>query len=208
MKEIMNDGIIHAIVMVNNWGNDDEILKIIKNNNHIISIFHIMGRHSYLLDANFDDKKQLSAWINQMKSIMLPSGVPAITSIQTQRIIEVHKRKKEFTLEQYLNMKEKKHFFVQIDCPSYVKGFLDLLKKSQIVHSIIHIQGENSFTLEAVTEDYSDYKKLLKKIKKLKNIKHIETQEVISVLKYRNQIFDEARGFSYQKDDIRMLYSF
>jgi hypothetical protein len=203
----MSDNIIHALVLIQNWGEDSDIITMLKNNRHVVSLFHIMGRHSYLLDANFDDKSQLAGWISQMKSIMLSSGVPAIISMQTQRIIDVHKKKEDFTLSDYLNMKERYHFFVKIDNPHHDDALLKLLAKSPIVHSILHVQGENSFTIEVIVGDYDKYRSLLSEMKKLKTIHHIETQEVISVIKYRNQILSEDGRPVVHDTDIRELYT-
>jgi hypothetical protein len=203
----MPDTVIHALVLMKNWGDDGEIVGILKNNNHVISLFHIMGKYSYLLDANFDDKAQLAAWINMMKSIKLSSGMPAIISMQTQRIIDVHKKKEDFSLSDYLGMKDRYHFFVKIDNPHHDDDLLKLLSKSPIVHSILHVQGENSFTIEVIVGDYSEYRKLLKEMKKLKTIHHIETQEVISVIKYRNQVLGESGRPVKGETDIRELYT-
>lgn len=203
----MPDSVIHALVLIQNWGEDSEIATILKNNKHVISLFHIMGRHSYLIDANFDDKTQLAGWIDEIKSLRLSSGIPAIVSMQTQRIIDVFKKKADFSLVDYLNMKERYHFFVKIDNPHHDDALLRLVEKSQIVHSILHVQGENSFTIEVIVEDYNDYRKLLTEMKKLKTIHHIETQEVISVLKYRNQILDDSGRLVKHDDDIRELFT-
>jgi hypothetical protein len=203
----MPDSVIHALVLIQNWGEDSEIATILKNNKHVISLFHIMGRHSYLIDANFDDKTQLAGWIDEIKSLRLSSGIPAIVSMQTQRIIDVFKKKADFSLVDYLNMKERYHFFVKIDNPHHDDALLRLVEKSQIVHSILHVQGENSFTIEVIVEDYNDYRKLLTEMKKLKTIHHIETQEVISVLKYRNQILDDSGRPVKHDDDIRELFT-
>jgi metal-responsive CopG/Arc/MetJ family transcriptional regulator len=207
MEKAMSDNIIHALVLLQNWGEDCDIKTMLKGNRHVVSLFHIMGRHSYLLDANFDDKAQLAGWISQMKSVMLSSGVPAIISMQTQRIIDVYKKKEDFTLSDYLNMKERYHFFVKIDNPHHDDALLKLLSKSPIVHSILHVQGENSFTIEVIVGDYDKYRNLLSEMKKLKTIHHIETQEVISVIKYRNQILSESGKPVKHDADIRELYT-
>ena len=203
----MSDNIIHALVLIQNWGEDGDILVMLKNNRHVMSLFHIMGRHSYLIDANFDDKAQLAGWISQMKSVKLSSGDPAIISIQTQRIIDVHKKKEDFSLSDYLNMKERYHFFVKIDNPHHDDALLKLLARSPIVHSILHVQGENSFTIEVIVGDYDKYRYLLADMKKLKTIHHIETQEVISVIKYRNQVLSENGKPVKHDTDIRELYT-
>lgn len=203
----MSHTIIHALVLVQNWGDDGEIAAILKSNRHIISLFHIMGRHSYLIDANFDDKSQLAGWIQHIKGVKLASGIPAIISLQTQRIIDVHKKKEDFSLEKYLSMKEPYHFFVKIDNPHHDDALLKLLAKSPIVFSILHVQGENSFTIEVIVSDYNEYRSLLSEMKQLKTIHHIETQEVISVLKYRNQIIGASGKPVIPVDDIRELYT-
>ena len=69
----MSDDVIHALVSIQNWGDSIELVKILERNSHVISLFHIMGRHSYLMDTNFDSKTQLSIWIDKIKSIKLPS---------------------------------------------------------------------------------------------------------------------------------------
>ncbi len=199
----MNDTLIHALVLIQNWGEEDAVLKELKRNPHIISIFHIMGRHSYLLDVNFDGRDQLAAWITRLKAIKLESGVPAIISMQTQKIIEVLKQKDTFSLNDYLTLRSTYHFFVKIDNPHHDDSLLRLLTKSPIVGSVLHVQGGNSFTIEVIVSDYEDYRKLLSQMKKLKTIHHIETQEVISVIKYRNQVLNEE----LPRDDIRMLYT-
>jgi hypothetical protein len=203
----MSNTIIHALVLLQNWGEDDEIISILKNNRHIISLFHIMGRHSYLMDANFDDKAQLAAWISSMKSMKLGTGIPAVISLQTQRVIDVYKKKEDFSLSDYLNMKERFHFFVEIDNPHHDDDLLKLLAKSPIVHSILHVQGENSFTIEIIVGNYDDYRGLLLDMKKLKTIHHIETLEVISVMKYRNQMLGEDGKPVKYETDIRELYT-
>jgi hypothetical protein len=203
----MPNSILHAIVFIQNWGEENIILNFLKKNTHVISIFHIMGRHSYLIDSNFDNKNQLEEWISQLKSLKLSSGMPAIISLQTQKIIEVMKRKEEFGLKDYKNIKEYFHFFMLIDNPHHDEALIKLLKSNEIVHSILHIQGRNSFIVEVITELYADYKTLLSKMKKLKTIHHIETLEVILVYKYRNQVMDSGGNLVYPKKDIRELYS-
>jgi hypothetical protein len=203
----MAEPVIHALVLMQNWGDDGEIIKTLTENRHVISLFHVMGRHSYLMDANFDSKAQLAEWIGRMKSTRLKSGIPAIVAMQTQRIIDVHKKKDDFRLADYLSMKEPYHFFVKIDNPHHDDALLKLLAKSPIVHSILHVQGENSFTIEVIAADYNDYRALLSEMKMLKTIHHIETQEVISVLKYRNQILGPGGAPETSTDDIRELYT-
>jgi hypothetical protein len=203
----MAESIIHALVLIQNWGEDAEIVKTLTENRHVISLFHIMGRHSYLMDANFDGKAQLAEWIGRMKAARQKSGIPAIINMQTQRIIDVYKKKDDFKLADYLNMKEPYHFFVKIDNPHHDDALLKLLTKSPIVHSVLHVQGENSFTIEVIAADYNDYRSLLNEMKMLKTIHHIETQEVISVLKYRNQILGPGGTPEAAMDDIRELYT-
>lgn len=203
----MSDAVIHALVLVQNWGGDSEMLEALRKNRHVISLFHVMGRHSYLIDANFDDKAQLAEWIDRVKSITLPSGVPAVIAVQTQRIIDVYKSKDDFSLGDYLAMKERYHFFVKIDNPHHDASLLKLLVRSAIVHSILHVQGENSLTIEVITGEYDEYRKLLAGMKKSRSIIHIETQEVISVVKYRNMILGESGKPEKKETDIRELYT-
>jgi hypothetical protein len=203
----MSAGVIHAIVLIQNWGDDNEVLRILKSNQHIISVFHIMGGQSYLLDVNFDSKSQLSQWISLMKSIKLSSGIPAIISMQTQKIIDVCKQKDDFSINDYMKMGEKSHFFIEIDNPHHDDKLIEVLKKSPIVYSILHVQGQNSFTVEIITDKYENYRELLSNIKELNTVHHIETKEVISVIKYRNVILDDRGNMLLPKEDIRELYT-
>ncbi len=203
----MSSGVIHAIVLIQNWGEDSEILRILKSNQHIISVFHIMGRQSYLLDVNFDSKSQLSQWISLMKSVKLSSGMPAIISMQTQKIIDVYKQKEDFSITDYMKMGEKSHFFVEIDNPHHDDNLIEILKESPVVYSILHVQGQNSFTVEIITDEYNKYRELLANLKKLNTIHHIETKEVISVVKYRNLVLDDRGNKILLKEDIRELYT-
>ncbi len=199
--------IIHAIVFIQNWGNGADFIDNLKNNPHVISLFHIMGRHSYLMDVNFDDKTQLGSWIGKLKSITLSSGVPALIAMETQKIIEVLKSKSDFGMGDYRAMTKKFHFFMKIDNPHHDEKLIALLSQEPIVFSNLHVQGENSFVAEVITDDYGKYKNLLMKIKKLKSVHHIETQEVISVLKYRNTCVDESGTLIQPGEDIREMYT-
>lgn len=199
--------LIHAIVFLQNWGESEDLIALLKRDPHVISMFHIMGRHSYLLDANFDNKNQLGAWVGRLKSIKLSSGVPAVISIETQKIIDVFKTKTDFNLGDYMNIAQKFHFFVKIDNPHHDDKLITMLRDNNIVLSNLHVQGECSFIAEVITDDYAKYKDLLLKIKKLETIHHIETQEVISVVKYRNRVMDESGNQVSPKDDIREMYS-
>lgn len=199
--------VLHALIFVQNWGEESGVMEFLKGNSHAISIFHVMGRYSYIIDSNFDDKEQLSDWINQLKSVNLAAGVPAVISMQTQKVIDVFKQKGEFDLKDYKDLSDRFHFFMLIDNPHHDEKLIELLKKMRIVHSILHIQGASSFIVEVITESYDSYKKVLGKTKTLKSIQHIETLEVISVKKYRNQVIDEVGRLSYPQTDIRELYT-
>jgi hypothetical protein len=203
----MAQPVIPALVFFQNWGENREILSLVKNNSHISSIFHIMGNHSYLLDTNFDTMEQLASWINTMKSITLPSGVPALLSMQTQRIIEVKKKKSDFSLQDYLGLSGHHHLFVEIDNPHHDEPLLEVLQGNPLVHSVLHIQGESSYVAEVIVQDYNDYRTLLSSIKRLETIHHIETHEVISVVKYRNRVMSEGGELVSSKEDIRELFS-
>ena len=204
---MIKSNILHALVFIQNWGDENVLLNFLKDNTHAISMFHVMGRYSYIIDSNFDDKTQLNDWISELKSIKLSSGIPAIISLQTQKVIQVFKQKEDFGLKDYNNLTERFHFFMLIDNPHHDEALIELLKKMRIVHSILHIQGANSFIVEVITESYDSYKKLLAKTKTLKTIQHIETLEVISVNKYRNQVIDQGGKLTYSQTDIRELYT-
>lgn len=203
----MSTDIIHALVSIQNWGDDNELMNILRENPHTISIFHIMGRYSYLIDANFDTKEQLSAWISLIKSLKMNTGIPVVISLQTQRIIDVHKQKEAFSLSDYANITKKFHFFVKIDNPHHDEGLVDLLKKSGIVYSVLHVQGENTFTIEVIADVYDQYRQLLFEMKKFGSINHIETQEVISVVKYRNSVIDDKGNLEKLMKDSREIYT-
>jgi len=202
----MENRIIRGLEFIQTWGDSSDLLKLMKHNRHVVSIFHIMGRHSYLIDVNFDNKEELENWIRQVKTVKLESGVPAILSIQSNKIIEVCKQKEDFNLKDYNDIKAKHHMFVMIDNPHNDDKLISMLESFQIVYTILHIQGEHSFIVEIITDNYDNYKDLLKKIKSLESVWHIETQEVIGVPKYRNNILDESGNLVTPQHDIRELF--
>ncbi len=200
-------GVIHSIVFLQNWGNSVPLVKFLQNNQHVVSVFHIMGKHSYLLDANFDNKSQMESWINTVKSITLASGIPSVIAMESQKIIDAMKTKSDFGLEQYLAMNEKNHFFMKIDNPHGDENLISTLTANPIVVSVLHVQGACSFICEVIADDYAKYKSLLKEIKLIESVHHIETQEVVMVLKYRNKIIDESGALVLPENDLRELYT-
>lgn len=203
----MNTNIIHAIVHIQNWGESSGVMEALVRSKNVISVFHVMGRASYLVDVNFDSKAELEVWINQVKAIRLASGVPAIIAIRTQKVIEAHKQKRGFDLASYRNLGRMFHFFLNIDVPHHDEETVALLQGSDIVHTVLHVQGEHSFVAEIITERYDAYKSLLKSLKGAGGVNHLETQEVIAVHKYRNQVFDETGNLTYPREDIREMFS-
>ncbi|MCG6533637.1 MAG: hypothetical protein L7F78_02890 [Syntrophales bacterium LBB04] len=201
------NNLLHVLVFVQSWGEEYGLMEFLKVSPHAVSIFHIMGRYSYIIDSNFDNKEQLNDWINQLKTIKLVAGPPAVISIQTQKVIDVFKQKKEFTLKDYKELADPFHFFMLIDNPHHDEQLIELFKKMPIVHSILHIQGVSSFIVEVITQSYDSYRKLLAKTKTLESIQHIETLEVLSVNKYRNQMIDRGGEVVYPKTDFRMLFT-
>ncbi|HPB80935.1 MAG TPA: hypothetical protein PK200_02725 [Spirochaetota bacterium] len=199
--------ILNAVVYIHNWGDKTELIKVLKYNNHVSSLFHIMGRFSYLLDVNFDNKDQFENWIDHIKNLKLSSGVPSVISVETQKIIEVIKKKDDFDLGDYKSAAEKSHFFVSIDNPHHDQKLISTLKSSGITQTLLHIQGSSSYITEVISENYEEYRKLLMELKNLTSISHIETQEVISVIKYRNKILDESGNLVAPGEDTRELYS-
>lgn len=202
----MQKGIIHGLVFIQTWGESTELLRILKHNRHVISIFHIMGRHSYLVDVNFDNKDQLEEWIGLMKALKLASGVPTVIAIQSNKVIDVFKQKEDFTLENYTALKGGNHMFMMIDNPHDDEALIAALAKYPEVHTILHVQGEHSFIVEVLTDDYDRYRDMLKGLKRLESVWRIETQEVISVPKYRNHVLDESGKLVKPQQDIRELY--
>ncbi len=202
----MQKMVIHGLVFIQTWGENNELLRVLKNSRHVTSVFHIMGRQSYLIDVNFDDKDQMEDWIYQIKAVKLGSGVPAVISIQSNKVIEVYKQKEDFDLRDYHNIKDRYHMFMMIDNPHEDERLISLLESFPVVYSILHVQGEYSFIVEVITEDYDGFKGLLKKIKSVPSIGHIETREVISVPKYRNQVVDESGNLVSPQEDIRQLF--
>lgn len=200
-------GVIHSIVFLQNWGTSVPLMKFLQYNQHVVSVFHIMGKHSYLLDANFDDKSQMENWINTVKSITLSSGIPAIIGMESQKIIEAVKMKTDFGMEQYISLNEKNHFFMKIDNPHGDEKLISKLRANPIVVSILHVQGACSFICEVIADDYAKYKSLLNEIKSVESVHHIETQEVVMVMKYRNKIIDESGALVLPVNDIRELYT-
>jgi hypothetical protein len=202
-----DNSILHAVVFVQNWGEEGGLMAFLKGSPHAASIFHVLGRYSYIVDSNFDDREQLSDWIHQLKTIPLAAGPPAVISLQTQKVIDVFKQKKDFDLKDYQALTDRFHFFMLIDNPHHDAQLIEAFKKMRIVHSILHVQGASSFIVEIITESYDRYRKLLAKAKTLKSIQHIETLEVLSVNKYRNQMIDRGGKLIYPKTDLRELYS-
>lgn len=202
----MEKRVIHGLVFIQTWGEHGDLLRTLKYNGHVISVFHIMGRHSYLIDVNFDDKQQLEVWISDLKALKLASGLPAVISIQSNKIIDVFKQKEDFKLTDYRAIKDNHHMFMMIDNPHNDEALIALLSGLPPVYTILHVQGEHSFIVEIITDDYEEYKNALKRIKALEGVWHIETQEVISVPKYRNQIIDEKGELVTPQKDIRELY--
>ncbi len=198
--------IIHGIVFIQTWGESRPIVQILKNNNHVISVFHIMGRHSYMIDVDFDDKDELEYWIEQLKSLKLSSGVPAVIAIQSNKIIDIYKKKEDYTLKDYSQIKDRYHMFMMIDNPHEDERLISLLTSFNIVHTVLHVQGQHSFIAEIITENYGSFKDLLRQLKALDTVTCIETQEVINVPKYRNQIIDEKGNLVCPQEDIRELY--
>lgn len=203
----MPASIINALVFIQNWGDKTQLLKELNNNKHVVSIFHIMGRYSYLIDANFDNKTELEAWINKFKALELTSGIPAVRDMQTQKILNVYKQKNSFTIEDYENMEKKFHFFIIIDTPHYNDDLLKMMQDEEIVHSIVHIQGNNSLIAEIITPTHDLYTEFLRKIQVIQSIHRLNILEVVHVNKYRNQILDDVGNLVYPAEDIRELYT-
>jgi hypothetical protein len=170
-------------------------------------MFHMMGSYSYLLDANFDDKNQLEEWIAYIKGLKLDSGFPAVLGVQTHKNIQVNKNKTGFSLEDYLKLGEKSHFFLYADNKGAGSDLIDVVNEEADVHSMLHIQGAHSFVLEVITSTYEQYVALLKKVKMLNSVQHVETHEVIAVKKYRNHVMDESGKLVIPQDDIREMFT-
>ena len=203
----MSVSILHALIEVSNWGDAKELEHVMTRNSNVASVYHMMGGCSYLLDANFDDKLQLEEWVSLMKGFKLPAGVPAILSLRTLKIIDVYKQKGRFDLKNYREIGDASHFFVFMDIEGSGDDVIGYVKNNDLVHSMLHIQGDHSFVLEVIAENYLKYKEMLWMMKSLKSVRHIETQEVIAVKKYRNQIVDESGSLAYPQEDIRQLYT-
>ncbi len=201
------DDFFNALILVQNWGNSVELEKIMNNNKHIISLYHMMGEASYLLDTNFDDKNQLSEFINHLKGYKLEGNVPAVIKLQTQKIIDIHKQKSNFTLRDYINDKRHFHFFTYVDNTGSDDEVINFASENENIYSVLHIQGPHSFVMEIMTSDYNSYKTILSKMKQLKSVKQIITQEVIKVIKYRNQAIDEMGSLIYPLNDIREMFT-
>jgi hypothetical protein len=206
-RKQMSDSILHALIAVSNWGDAKELEKVMTHNGNVASVYHMMGGCSYLLDANFDNKLQLEEWISIMKGVKLPSGVPAILSLRTLKIIDVYKQKGSFDLKNYREIGDASHFFMYLDVEGSGDDVTGYVKSNDLVHSMLHIQGDHSFILEVIADSYSKYKEMLWMMKSLKSVRRVETQEVIVVKKYRNQIVDEHGSLVYPQEDIRQLFT-
>ena len=58
-----------------------------------------------------------------------------------------------------------------------------------------------------IAENYYRYKEMLMMIKSLRSVSRVETQEVIRVIKYRNQIIDESGTLTYPREDNREMFT-
>jgi len=202
----MSSNSIEALIFIQNWGDKKHLVAELNKDKHVISVFHIMGRFSYLLDVNFDNKSQLEQWINKYKSMLLASGVPVLKDIQTQKIIRVFKKKENFSLEDYENVKEKYHFFMIINAPHHGEKLIDAMKSEDSVYSTLHIQGYNSLVAEIITDSQDDFCKFLESLKDIQSIQQIDILEVLHVDKYRNQVMDNVGNLVYPDKDIREMY--
>ena len=133
--------------------------------------------------------------------------MPAVLATQSNKVIAVYKRKEDFSLKNYREIRDRNHMFMMIDNPTNDAALLALLEKVPIVQSILHVQGVHSFMVELITDNYQSFKDLLVMVKALGTVRHIETQEVINVHKYRNTILDEKGELAVPKHDIRELYA-
>jgi len=206
-EDTMLKRVLHGLIFIQTWGECDELLQFLKGNEFVFSVFHIMGRHSYLVDALFDQKDELEQWIARVRAFKLDSGVPAVLATQSNKVIAVYKRKEDFSLKNYREIRDRNHMFMMINNPTNDAALLALLEELPTVHSILHVQGVHSFMVELIMEDYENFRELLTKIKALGTVQHIETQEVINVHKYRNTILDEKGELVVPKQDIRELFA-
>ncbi len=202
----MSENTIKALIFIQNWGDKKHLINELNKDKNVISLFHIMGRYSYLLDVNFDDKAQLEQWINKYKSMELPSGVPVLKDIQTQKIIRVFKQKENFSLEDYEKMKDKYHFFMIIKAPHHGEKLIDAMKGEDSVYSTLHIQGYNALIAEVITNSQENFLKFLEQLKDIQSIQQIDILEVLHVDKYRNQVLDNVGNLVYPDKDIREIY--
>ncbi len=203
----MSASVLHALIAVSNWGEASGLEKNMTQNVHVASVFRMMGGCSYLLDANFDSKEQLKDWIDNVKSFKLPSGVPGVLNLRTLKIIDVYKQKGDFDLKDYKEIRDSLHFFIYVDVEGSSDELVAAIKGNDDVHSMLHIQGEHSFVMEVIVENYDRYKEIISAVKSLKSVTHVETQEVISVIKFRNQIVDASGSLAYPSEDIRQLFT-
>lgn len=203
----MLDTGVSALVSIRDWGQSLELEKILKYNSSVVSVFHMMGGSSYIIDTAFESKKQLEEWIRHMKAVKLAGGVPAILNMQTQKVIEADKQKQQYSLSDYLSNQERLHFFMFVDTFGDSNDFLEYTENASAVQSVVHIQGEHSYVIEIISDNYDDYKVLLHNIKNLKSVNRVVTQEVISVLKYRGEISDEAGQLLFPEEDTREIFS-
>ncbi|MGL4369435.1 MAG: hypothetical protein ACRCUT_07170, partial [Spirochaetota bacterium] len=137
--------VLHALIAVTNWGEAHELEHVMSHSPNAVSVFHMMGKCSYIIDANFDSKQQLEDWLTSMKELKLASGVPSILSIRTLKIIDVYKQKGQFDLKNYKELSETPHFFMYVDVEGSGDDLIGYVKNNEAVHSMLHVQGEHSF---------------------------------------------------------------
>jgi hypothetical protein len=182
----VNDSRIDAITMMRSWGDGVPLIDFLKSSDRVKSIFHIMGYWSYLVKTQFEDKLQLEEWLAKVKSCPVSdtAHIPAITIIETLKIIDEYKQGEPLTLEMYRTTDCKHHAFMRVDYLGNDQVFVESYHEHPAVNTIFHVQGEPSFIMEILTDNVDTIRKIIGTIKQHKTVTRVITQEVISVIKY------------------------
>ncbi|MEE9910151.1 MAG: hypothetical protein K4571_00365 [Deltaproteobacteria bacterium] len=56
------NNVLPATIFVQKWGEEGGLIEFPGGNPHAISIFHVIGRHSYIVDSNSDDRGRFNDW--------------------------------------------------------------------------------------------------------------------------------------------------
>jgi hypothetical protein len=143
------------------------------------------------VDVFVPDKGRLRSLILEMKRYTLAANnpLPAVNTLNTQKILVVYKSQPEFNITHYLT--DKQYGFMWLKTKGNDEELADILKDEEAIKSILYLQGEASFLLEVMIHNHADMVSLIQEIKNLEGVRDLEVQEVLSVIKYRGLLYED-----------------